>query len=75
MATRTAPLFAIGAPCIADAADGGDGSRNVETGIGLRMGDQSRSGKVFDQVNHDRMMGQIAKRIEDKRLLNLIRHS
>jgi RNA-directed DNA polymerase len=29
--------------------------------------------KFFDQVNHDKLMGQIAKRIEDKRLLKLIR--
>src|SRR5215467_1524140 len=27
----------------------------------------------FDRVNHDKLMGQIAKRIEDKRLLKLIR--
>ncbi len=26
-----------------------------------------------DRVNHDKLMGQIAKRIEDKRLLKLIR--
>jgi len=29
--------------------------------------------KFFDRVNHDRLMGQIAKRIRDKRLLKLIR--
>jgi len=29
--------------------------------------------KFFDRVNHDRLMGQVAKRIEDKRLLKLIR--
>src|ERR1022692_4223469 len=29
--------------------------------------------KFFDRVNHDKLMGQIAKRIEDKRLLRLIR--
>ena len=29
--------------------------------------------KFFDLVNHDKLMGQIAKRIEDKRLLKLIR--
>jgi RNA-directed DNA polymerase len=29
--------------------------------------------KFFDRANHDRLMGQIAKRIEDKRLLKLIR--
>src|SRR6201981_714082 len=29
--------------------------------------------EVFDRVNHDKLMGQIAKRIEDKRLLKLIR--
>ena len=29
--------------------------------------------KFFDRVNHDKMMGQIAKRVEDKRLLKLIR--
>src|SRR6516162_7985097 len=29
--------------------------------------------KFFDQVNHDKLMGQVAKRIEDKRLLKLIR--
>lgn len=28
--------------------------------------------KFFDRVNHDRLMGQLAKRIEDKRLLQLI---
>lgn len=28
--------------------------------------------KFFDKVNHDKLMGQLAKRIEDKRLLNLI---
>ena len=27
----------------------------------------------FDRVNHDKLMGQIAKRVEDKRLLTLIR--
>ena len=29
--------------------------------------------KFFDRVNHDTLMGQIAKRVEDKRLLKLIR--
>jgi len=29
--------------------------------------------KFFDRVNHDKLLGQIAKRIEDKRLLKLIR--
>jgi RNA-directed DNA polymerase len=29
--------------------------------------------KFFDRVNHDRLMAQIAKRIDDKRLLKLIR--
>src|SRR3954449_2639410 len=29
--------------------------------------------KFFDRVNHDKLMGQIAKRIEDKRLLKIIR--
>lgn len=29
--------------------------------------------KFFDKVNHDRLMGVLAKRIEDKRLLKLIR--
>jgi RNA-directed DNA polymerase len=29
--------------------------------------------KFFDRVNHDKLMGQIAKRIEDPRLLKLIR--
>src|SRR6185295_14280773 len=29
--------------------------------------------KFFDRVNHDILMGQIAKRVEDKRLLKLIR--
>src|SRR5580704_5334366 len=29
--------------------------------------------KFFDQVNHDKLMGQIAKRVEDKRLLKVIR--
>jgi RNA-directed DNA polymerase len=29
--------------------------------------------KLFDRVNHDKPMGQIAKRVEDKRLLKLIR--
>jgi RNA-directed DNA polymerase len=29
--------------------------------------------KFFDRVNHDKLMGQIAKRVEDKRLLKLIR--
>src|SRR5450631_153557 len=29
--------------------------------------------KFFDQVNHDKLTGQIAKRVEDKRLLKLIR--
>src|ERR1700726_1326218 len=28
--------------------------------------------KFFDRVNHDKLMGQIAKRIEDKRLLKVI---
>ena len=27
----------------------------------------------FDRVNHDKLMGQVAKRVEDKRLLRLIR--
>ena len=29
--------------------------------------------KFFDRVNHDKLMSQIAKRVEDKRLLKLIR--
>src|SRR5262245_49083118 len=29
--------------------------------------------KFFERVNHDELMGQIAKRVEDKRLLKLIR--
>src|SRR5271166_108485 len=29
--------------------------------------------KFFDRVNHDKLMGQIAKRVENKRLLKLIR--
>jgi RNA-directed DNA polymerase len=29
--------------------------------------------KFFDRVNHDKLMGQIEKRVEDKRLLKLIR--
>jgi len=29
--------------------------------------------KFFDRVNHDKLTGQIAKRVEDKRLLKLIR--
>ena len=29
--------------------------------------------KFFDRVNHDKLMGAIAKRVEDKRLLKLIR--
>lgn len=29
--------------------------------------------KFFDQVNHDKLMGQIAKRVRDKRVLKLIR--
>ena len=29
--------------------------------------------KFFDRVNHDRLMAQIAKRVDDKRLLKLIR--
>lgn len=29
--------------------------------------------KFFDRVNHDMLMGQVAKRVEDKRLLRLIR--
>jgi len=29
--------------------------------------------KFFDRVNHDKLMGQIAKRVQDKRLLRLIR--
>ncbi len=29
--------------------------------------------KFFDQVNHDKLMGQIAKRVEDKQVLRLIR--
>jgi RNA-directed DNA polymerase len=28
---------------------------------------------AFDRVSHDKLMGQIAKRVADKRLLNLIR--
>jgi len=29
--------------------------------------------KFFDRVNHDVVMGRLAKRIEDKRMLGLIR--
>jgi len=29
--------------------------------------------KFFDRVNHDKLMGQVAKRISDKRVLKLIR--
>src|SRR5436853_212273 len=29
--------------------------------------------RFFDRVNHDKLMGQVAKRVEDKRLLKLIR--
>jgi RNA-directed DNA polymerase len=29
--------------------------------------------KFFDRVNHDRLMGEVAKRVEDKRVLKLIR--
>ncbi|HJX82788.1 MAG TPA: group II intron reverse transcriptase/maturase, partial [Candidatus Angelobacter sp.] len=29
--------------------------------------------KFFDRVNHDKLMGQITKRVEDKRLLKLVR--
>jgi RNA-directed DNA polymerase len=29
--------------------------------------------KFFDRVNHDKLMGRIANRIEDKRLLKLTR--
>jgi len=29
--------------------------------------------KFFDRVNHDKLMGQAAKRVVDKRLLKLIR--
>src|SRR5271167_227828 len=29
--------------------------------------------KFFDRVNHDKLMGQLSKRVEDKRLLKLIR--
>ena len=29
--------------------------------------------KFFDRVNHDKLMGQIAKRVQDQRLLKLIR--
>jgi RNA-directed DNA polymerase len=29
--------------------------------------------KFFDRVNHDKLMGQVAKRVEDKRLLKLVR--
>jgi RNA-directed DNA polymerase len=29
--------------------------------------------KFFDRVNHDKLMGEIAKRVEDKRLLKLVR--
>jgi len=29
--------------------------------------------RFFDRVNHDRLTGQVAKRVEDKRLLKLIR--
>ena len=29
--------------------------------------------KFFDRVNHDKLMGQVAKRITDKRVLKLIR--
>ena len=39
----------------------------------FRSGSRPGSGEVFDRVNHDKLMGQIAKRVEDKRLLKLIR--
>ena len=29
--------------------------------------------KFFDRVNHDMLMGRVAKRVEDKRVLKLIR--
>jgi RNA-directed DNA polymerase len=29
--------------------------------------------KFFDRVNHDKLMGQVAKRVADKRLLKLVR--
>ena len=29
--------------------------------------------KFFDRVNHDKLMGQVAKRVTDKRVLKLIR--
>jgi RNA-directed DNA polymerase len=34
---------------------------------------KTRWEKFFDRVNHDKLMGQIAKRVEDKRLRKLIR--
>jgi RNA-directed DNA polymerase len=40
----------------------------VPCGTGIGKEDLLRS-----RVNHDKLMGQIAKRVEDKRLLKLIR--
>ncbi len=31
--------------------------------------------KFFDRVNHDKLMGQVAKRVTDKRVLKLLRAS
>jgi RNA-directed DNA polymerase len=46
--------------------------QHMAAGYGWGGGDLDLE-KFFDRVHHDRLMGQIAKRIRDKRLLKLIR--
>jgi len=54
------------------------GTRAQETKEKVTVNEADRTYLVrlprgFDRVNHDKLMGQIAKRVEDKRLLKLIR--
>src|SRR2546430_17579560 len=54
------------------AAGGGSASTEIRGGR-LRLGGGLGLEKFFDRVNHDKLMGQIAKRVQDKRLVKLIR--
>lgn len=38
----------------------------------VRYRQTKRRGEVLDQVDHDKLMGQVAKRVEGKRLLELM---
>src|SRR5262249_13844832 len=47
-------------------------SRNVLSSVGGNLSRRSPASR-FDRVNHDILMGLIAKRVTDKRILKLIR--